>query len=353
MARALFSDPDALAFREMHQLDEDERSYGKIFEVRNWLSPRKSVHETGLSPSAVHFTRSPLPFSNFERSLINQETIASLRQSNSFNGVKMALVGLRPPLDVLEEGGIIHLEVAETDYYTIMGCLTKITNSRELRHRNMALKPEANRIPGTFGVQLIVRLADRQFLALHRSRDVAYDKDCVTFTAEEQLNTQDLEADYPAENLIIRAIMEEILPLRGFSLSSPQGTQVRSIVGPTRILSLALEEPFGNFSLVAFVQLTIDGRTYVDLYDRLKLISAARADREGRRYFVTEGDMVRFFDTGKCQIRSISDPNKMIVVGVDGVAGGDHTEVPAPVDCGTLYRMYLAGQLLGILRFRR
>lgn len=253
--KALLHDEDAEAFRLSKDLDYDQApSFGRIFQIRNWILPHTQLAENGLAPSEIAIDPPLEAFSNFETSIVDGATVDRLIARREFDGKKVSLVGLLPRQDVSDENlGAVRLITAESTYFLNMGALTTIKNNRLLRHQNMSLDPESHTIPNAISIHYIIRFLDRKFLANHRAKTMAYDPERISFTGNEQLKPEDFIDDRPLDRWLFRSLLEEVFRLRKFAPESPEALTAKSQIAFGRFLSLYLEEKVGNFGLVCFV----------------------------------------------------------------------------------------------------
>jgi hypothetical protein len=348
---ALLHDDNAEAFRISKGLEyNDAPSFGRTFELRNWIFPRRSVPENGLSESEITIEKPSTRFSNFDASIVDVPTVSKLTAEKSNNGKKVSLVGLFPALDVSDENlRVVRLTTAESDYYTNMGALATIQNDRAIRHRNMSIKPEAHRIPNAISIHYVIRFSDGKLLASHRSKDMAYDPEHVSFSGNEQLKPEDFESDRPLEMWLLRSMLEEVFPLRKFSIDSPEALEAASLIALSRFLSLYLEEKVGNFGLVCFVQFNVSSAVFAAKYYGRRLNSSFGEDKEGKPYLMTEAELARFFESGKCELMGLTDADNTLTIAIDGLNSEKVGEAYWRLDSTSLYRMWLVGQLLGIV----
>ena len=345
---ALIANEDADVFLKAHRgIHEEVRAYGPCLQLRNWLLPERMPNENGLSWSNI--TISPPAKDQrfeFDRKLIDAALFKSLEGSR--NGIKLSLVRLHPLNDVAEEGYWAHFETAWTDYITVQACQSTVIPNRTLRHNHMDLDPSKHGIPSTLTLNFVARFADKAYWLIRRSQTVRQENGRVSFSGEEQIKPEDFDHKNPMEAWTVRTLMEEVYPYRDFSHHSPQAAEVREQILAARYLSLFLEEKYGSFGLVVFIQLGIDSKRFVDLYYRNRLETARRADTEGVRYLLPEAELLQFMQTGRCVAHRMLDRDAILTIAIDELKREEPDDGCARLHHTSLYRMHQTCELLGL-----
>lgn len=169
----------------------------------------------------------------------------------------------------------------------------------------MSIYPHSHRIPNSLCLHYVLRTSDGYFLMIHRSKTVAYEVDRVSFSGEEQFKPEDLAVDgfNTFDACVLRAVMEEVYPRLGFGLNSNQGKDILGRIDFARCMSFFLEEKFGNYSLLAYIQLKDDSAIFRAAFRESLKNSEFRADREGTRYLASEEDLKKFLKLGSMRIK--------------------------------------------------
>jgi len=344
--RALFADEAALIFLEC--CDAEETCFGNNIEIRNWLRPNAAAIDNGLSGRDITIRRELVAFDNFDRTLIDKATINRLKSENRVNGVKLTLVTISPP-DISDEGlKWVSFDMQDTDYFTIIGFLATIIPDQRLRHQNMNVRPDKNRIPGYFVLHYIVRFRDKKFLTIHRSDQVTFSQNRLSFSGEEQMTPEDIARGANCcDDWMVRSLMQEAFHYRHYALDSKEAEQIRSMIVMTKFLSLFLEEQYGQFGLMGFAQLNIDSDEYAAFYKKQIKALTGGIDNEGRRYLMDECELTRCLREGRCEVQRLIDQNKTIPIALDGV-NWDSGRTAIRLHASSLYRMWKVCQLIGI-----
>jgi hypothetical protein len=194
----------------------------------------------------------------------------------------------------------------------------------------------------------VLRFSDKKYLVIRRSKtNVTFEEGRVSFSGEEQMAPEDADRTSQVEDLTIRALMQEAFHFEYHTLDSTEASLIRSMVEAMRFLSLSLEEKYGQFALLGFVQLNISSERYAEFYKENSR-HGLDIDDEGIRYLMGEDDVVRFFENGQAKMRRLTDPQRYIGIALDELTSGQG-DAPAQLHSSSLYRMWKVSKLLGIV----
>ena len=346
----LFANPDAQTFRQFYGIEAEETPiFGPNLELRSRLRPHQPPNLNGIGAESIEIRDANVSFQNFDRGICDVATVDRFKAEQSENGIKLSVVDLKPE-DISDEGSKLLITVQRSDFYTVRSFLETVSKDLNLRHHQMSIYPNSHRVPHSLCYHYVLRFSDGKYLLIHRSKKVAYEPSRVSFSGEEQLKPEDLYHPLlrPYDHLVLRTLMEEVFPRLNYSVDSKEGHETRQAISYHRLLSVFLEEKFGNISMLGFVQLQFDSQKYREGY-LAAIKRGARSDNEGVRYIASEEDIEEFFKTGRMSIESLVDPRRSLTVEINPLDENHYRPDVAYLHSSALYRMYQAGRLLGFL----
>lgn len=326
----LFNYPPVVRFRERFGLSDEEAEmspFGPVLELRSFVRENTPfLKDQGIPGSKVKITSSGVAFENFDPSLKDEKKLEELihQYGETGSGPKLSVVKVFPQV-WLEDCGIdnFRLELQLSDFYTVSSFLSTIAENEDLRHSLMSIYPDGNRIPNSLCLHYVLRTSDGYYLLIERNSSVSYEKERVSFSGEEQFKPEDLATDgyNPFDACALRALMEEVYPRLGFGVNSAEGRDLWQRVQFVRCLSFFLEEKFGNYALLCFIQLKDDSDSLRRAFKEgmARTDKKYRVDREGTRFLASEDEIQSFLQEGKMTVSGLNDEGRKLLVVTPGM----------------------------------
>lgn len=220
------------------------------------------------------------------------------------NGTKYALVSA--PF-VTEESPQLELILNETNYFTVQTVKAFLLAQPQLQSEYGSVVLEDNRIPSSLCLHYVIRTADESILCMKRSGGMAYHSGLWSITGEEQISDHEIGNKSPIEKLFKRALCEEIFQLRNSKKTQDVMPLLEEDLRFLRILSVGIELPLYNPTIIGLAQLSID---VVEL--RKRLIERKRNvglnvghDEEGDFFVLSKNDASKLLSDGMAPVTGL------------------------------------------------
>jgi len=220
------------------------------------------------------------------------------------NGTKYALVSA--PF-VTEESPRLELTLNETNYFTVQTAKEFLRAQPQLQSIYGSVVLEDNRIPSSLCLHYVIRTADDSILCMKRSGDMAYHSGLWSITGEEQISDHEIGKKAPIEKLFKRALCEELFQLRNSSALQDVMPLLEKDLKFLRILSVGIELPLYNPTIIGLAQLSIDvSELRQKLIERKRNVALnAGHDDEGDFFVLSKNDASKLLRDGTASVTGL------------------------------------------------
>ncbi|MCF4008160.1 hypothetical protein [Rheinheimera sp. UJ63] len=220
------------------------------------------------------------------------------------NGTKYALVSA--PF-VTEESPQLELVLNETNYFTVQTAKKLLREQPQLQSKFGSVVLEDNRIPSSLCLHYVIRTADDSILCMKRSGGMAYHSGLWSITGEEQVSDHEIGKQAPIEKLFKRALCEEIFQLRNSSALQDVMPFLEDDLRFIRILSIGIELPLYNPTIIGLAQLSIDvSELRKRLIERKRNLALnAGHDDEGDFFILSKYDAYKLLREGTATVTGL------------------------------------------------
>lgn len=220
------------------------------------------------------------------------------------NGRKYSLVSVS---FVTEESPQLELVLHETDYFTVATAKEYFKVHPELLPDFGNVIPQHNRIPSSLCLHYIIRTNDNDILCMKRLGGMAYHSGLWSISGEEQISDHDVTKRSPIEILFKRALCEEIFQLRNSAALQDVMPLLERDLSFLRIISVGIELPLYNPTIVGFAQLSIGTSELREkLLDRRRDITlSADHDDEGEFFTLSTNEASKLLHSGKATVSGL------------------------------------------------
>jgi hypothetical protein len=298
--RLLKPSPEALA--AIHKSNKNHLVVGDFVEIvpHPNLNTATRAADAGWSPAEIIVESNDRKFDATEL----LELSGGQKEFDPPNGIKYALASV--PF-VTEESPQLELILNETNYFTIQTAKEFLQAQPQLQSKFGSVVLEDNRIPSSLCLHYVIRTADDSILCMKRSGGMAYHSGLWSITGEEQISDHEIGKQAPIEKLFKRALCEEIFQLRNDSALQDVMPLLEDDLRFLRILSIGIELPLYNPTIIGLAQLSIDVSEL-----RKKLIKRKRNvtlnvghDDEGDFFVLSKNDAAKLLRDGTASVTGL------------------------------------------------
>lgn len=258
-----------------------------------------NVFDLGWQPAEVDAVGLGLPFPR--TSILDK--LPRPRDLQLPNSRKLALTGIAtdPTRSKLE------LELRNTDFFTTQTISRGLSSHPDVRREYESLDPARSLIPHSFALHYLVVFRDGSLLCCQRSDRTAYHPRHWSFSAEEQMNPDDLEHDRPFETLMRRALLEEVFPLHDVDSRTldERWRLVDRYVSSMRLWSVIVETPIWHFSTFGVFLLALTPPELVQFSRELRNRRSTFRDSDGAVCVIRPHEVRRLLTEGCATAREI------------------------------------------------
>lgn len=250
--------------------------------------------------------------------------------------------------------------------YSYVQAAQELVSDAVIRHQLMSLKPELHRIPSNFCGHFIAITADQKVLCQHRRVGSDYRPGRVSISFEEQLARNDLRnlasdkgsaEEYTLGRFVVRAICEEILPLRHkYALEGDDEracfVHYDSIIDDIQLVSFIMEEDLGNISCCFICHLATTTSDFVGKFRQLSAhYGSDGCIDEGEIYIASFDEICKLLKGETVLLSSPFEKNsKKIIVGHNIEVDEDESIIEQKIASGIPIRQLLHDTSLMRLR---
>lgn len=220
------------------------------------------------------------------------------------NSIKYALVSA--PF-ITEESPQLELILNETNYFTVQTINGFLRSNPKYQSEFGSVVLEKNRIPSSLCLHYAIRTADDSILCMKRAGGMAYHSGLWSITGEEQISDHEIGKKGPIEKLFKRALCEEIFQLRNNSALQDVIPLLEDSLKFLRILSVGIELPLYNPTIVGLAQLSIDASELRQiLIERKRNVTLnVGNDDEGDFFILSKNDASKLLREGTASVTGL------------------------------------------------